>query len=65
MVSLVVHHWIACQAAQFQQSQQWLLPYNLLGVSFTHTVPTGTAYPDVLNRLDVFARFYHARDARV
>jgi hypothetical protein len=65
MSRLVVQHWIACLESVFEFRDEWLLPYNLLGVSYSHTVAADVEFPCVVPRLDLFARFFHGRGSRL
>jgi hypothetical protein len=65
MSRLVVRHWIACLETQFEFHTAWVHPYNLLGVSYSHTLPTDAEFPCVIPRLEVFARFFHGRGTRL
>jgi len=61
---LRVQHWVACLEAHFVAQEGWVHPYDLLGVSYTHTVPAALEFPRELPRLDLFARFFHGRGSR-
>jgi hypothetical protein len=65
MSRLVVQHWIASLETQFEFSTTWVHPYNLLGVSYSHTVAADVEFPCVIPRLDLFARFFHGRGSRM
>src|SRR5579883_529168 len=65
MSRLVVRHWIACLESVFEFRDEWLLPYNLLGVGYSHTVAADIEFPCVVPRLDLFARFFHGRVTRL
>jgi hypothetical protein len=61
----IMQHWIACLESVFEFRDEWLLPYNLLGVSYSHTVAADIEFPCVVPRLDLFARFFHGRRSRL
>jgi hypothetical protein len=65
MSRLAVQHWVACLESLFEFRDEWLLPYNLLGVSYSHTVAADIEFPCVVPRLDLFARFFHGRGTRL
>jgi hypothetical protein len=65
MSRLVVQHWVACLESVFEFRDEWLLPYNLLGVSYSHTVAADIEFPCEVPRLDLFARFFHGRGTRL
>jgi hypothetical protein len=65
MSRLAVQHWIACLESVFEFRDEWLFSYNLLGVSYSHTIATDTEFPCVVPRLDLFARFFHGRGPRL
>ena len=64
MNRFAVRHWVACLEARFGWRDEWVHCYDLLGVSYTHTVPADTEFPCELSRLDLFARFFNGRGTR-
>jgi hypothetical protein len=55
---LHIQHWIACLETAVPPPVTVPSQYNLHGVCYSYTVPSGTTFPCSVPRLDMFARFF-------